>query len=67
MPKAVCIISGGMDSTLAAYMAQKDGLEIIAVHFNYGQRTQDKELEAFRAVSNSLNIQNPYEIDLDFF
>ena len=67
MKKAVCIISGGMDSTLAAYMAQKEGLEIVAVHFNYGQRTQEKELEAFRAVAKSLNIQNPYEIDLDFF
>ena len=32
--KAICILSGGMDSTLASYMAKNDGYEIIAVHFN---------------------------------
>ena len=44
--KAICILSGGMDSTLASYIAKNDGYEIIAVHFNYGQRTQDRELKA---------------------
>ena len=32
--KAVCVMSGGMDSTLSAYMMQNEGYEIIAVHFN---------------------------------
>jgi len=67
MKKAVCILSGGMDSTLASYLALQDGYEIITVHFNYGQRTQDKELQAFRDISNSLNVSNKYEIDLPFF
>lgn len=65
--KALCIISGGMDSTLAAYMAKSDGYEIIAVHFNYGQRTETKELECFRKVTQVLDAANSYEIDLDFF
>jgi len=67
MKKAVCILSGGMDSTLASYLAKNDGYEIITVHFNYGQRTQDKELQAFRDISNALNVSNKYEIDLPFF
>jgi len=67
MKKAVCILSGGMDSTLASYLALQDGYEIITVHFNYGQRTQDKELQAFRDISASLNVSNKYEIDLPFF
>ena len=67
MKKALCIISGGMDSTLAAYMARTEGFEIVAVHFNYGQRTQDKELKAFRDIAKELDVKNPYEIDLDFF
>lgn len=65
--KAVCIMSGGMDSTLAAYMMKAQGHEIIAVHFNYVQRTQRKELEAFRAVAETLGYVQRYEIDLDFF
>lgn len=67
MKKALCIISGGMDSTLAAFMSKAEGYEIIAVHFNYGQRTQSKELQSFRAITQALDVHNPYEIDLDFF
>ena len=65
--KAICILSGGMDSTLASYLAKKDGYEIIAVHFNYGQRTQDRELKAFRDICNDLGILEKYEIDIPFF
>jgi 7-cyano-7-deazaguanine synthase len=67
MKKAVCILSGGMDSTLASYLALQDGYELITVHFNYGQRTQDKELQAFRDISKALNVKEKYEIDLPFF
>jgi 7-cyano-7-deazaguanine synthase len=65
--KAICILSGGMDSTLASYMAKNDGYEIIAVHFNYGQRTQDRELKAFRDICDDLEILEKYEIDIPFF
>ncbi len=65
--KAICILSGGMDSTLASYMAKNDEYEIIAVHFNYGQRTQDRELKAFRDICADLGILEKYEIDIPFF
>lgn len=65
--KAVCILSGGMDSTLASYIAKNDGYEIIAVHFNYGQRTEKRELKAFRDVCDDLQIKEKYEIDIPFF
>ncbi|MDM5264331.1 7-cyano-7-deazaguanine synthase QueC [Sulfurovum sp. XTW-4] len=67
MKKAVCIISGGMDSTLSAKIAQNEGYEIIALHFNYGQRTQDKELECFRKIASAVDASETYEIDLPFF
>lgn len=65
--KAVVILSGGMDSTLSSYIAKKSGYELIAVHFNYGQRTQTKELKAFRDICEKLNVLNKYEIDIPFF
>ncbi len=65
--KAVCIMSGGMDSTLCAYMMKQDGYEIIGVHFNYDQRTQQKELECFEAITKKLGVVNKYVLDLDFF
>jgi len=65
--KAVCIMSGGMDSTLAAYMMKSRGYEIVAVHFNYDQRTQQKELECFEAIAQKLDVKEKYILDLDFF
>ena len=65
--KAVCIISGGMDSALGAKIAQGEGYELIALHFNYGQRTQRKELDSFRKIAKRLDCIESYEIDLDFF
>jgi len=67
MKKCVCIISGGMDSALSAKIAQQEGYEIVAVHFNYGQRTEAKELEAYRLVAESVDAVEKYEIDLPFF
>ena len=68
MPKkALCIMSGGMDSTLATYMMKKEGYEIIALHFNYEQRTQEKELKAFHKLCKKLHVETPYVIDLGFF
>jgi len=64
---AVAIISGGMDSALSATIAKNEGYEIVAVHFNYGQRTQNKELECFVKICKDLNVQTKYVIDLDFF
>ena len=65
--KAVCIMSGGMDSTLSAYIMKNSGYEIIAVHFNYDQRTQTKELECFNNICDSLSVKEKYVLDLDFF
>jgi 7-cyano-7-deazaguanine synthase len=65
--KAVCIMSGGMDSTLSAYIMKNRDYEIIAVHFNYDQRTQTKELECFNNICKSLGVKEKYILDLDFF
>ncbi len=64
---AVCVMSGGMDSTLSAYMMKKEGYEIVAVHFNYDQRTQIKELVCFNSICNELDVKEKYILDLDFF
>lgn len=65
--KALCIMSGGMDSTLVAYIMRGQGYEIIALHFNYGQRTVAKELQSYRQICDHLGVGEKYEIDLDFF
>ncbi len=56
-----------MDSTLSAWMMKAQGFDIVAVHFNYGQRTEAKELDAYRKITQELGVIDSYEIDLDFF
>jgi 7-cyano-7-deazaguanine synthase len=44
MKKSVIPVSGGLDSTVILHMARKEGHEIHAVSYNYGQRHFDKEV-----------------------
>jgi len=67
MKKAVCLLSGGMDSTTLAYVAREMGYEIIALHINYGQRTEKKELECAKKIAAHLNALDFVEVNLDYF
>lgn len=66
MRKALCIISGGMDSAVAASIAKSEGYEIVALHFDYGQRTMSKERECFDKIASSLNALKKFVIDTSF-
>ena len=65
--KAVAIISGGMDSAVSAAKALESGYELIGLHFNYGQRTEKKELECFNKLCEDFGVETKYVIDLPFF
>lgn len=55
MAKVVVIYSGGMDSFTVLHRALRDGHEVYALSFNYGQR-HVKELEVARKVTNALSV-----------
>lgn len=58
MKKALCIISGGMDSAVAAAIAKDDGYEILGLHFDYHQRTQRREKECFLRLCEDLGAKS---------
>jgi 7-cyano-7-deazaguanine synthase len=65
--KTIVILSGGMDSTTTLFIAKHLGYEVIPVHFNYGQRTEKRELKSFNDICEFAGIENKYVIDIPFF
>jgi 7-cyano-7-deazaguanine synthase len=65
--KAVCLLSGGMDSSTLAFLAKSEGYDILALHLNYGQRTEGKELASAKKIASLLNAEAFVEISLDYF
>src|SRR5437870_8026342 len=55
--RAVVLLSGGMDSCVCAALAARD-CDAAAVHVSYGQRTEERERQAFSAVCDRLEIRN---------
>jgi 7-cyano-7-deazaguanine synthase len=53
MPKAVVLVSGGLDSATTLALARRDGFEAYALSFDYGQRHRH-EIEAARRVAAAL-------------
>jgi 7-cyano-7-deazaguanine synthase len=63
-PKAVVLLSGGIDSTTTLALAQRQGFEVYALTFRYGQR-HEVEVEAARRVAGTLRAARHEIIDLD--
>jgi 7-cyano-7-deazaguanine synthase len=64
-PLAVVLLSGGLDSCVAAAAARRD-FEVALFHGNYGQRTVGRELAAFRALAAFWGVDRLLEADLGF-
>jgi len=65
--KAVCLLSGGLDSAVAAAIARSQGYEVYALTFDYGQR-HEKEVEFSRKIAKWLNSEHKiFNIDLNQF
>src|ERR1700722_15468653 len=54
--RAVVLLSGGMDSCVCAALAARD-YNAAAVHISYGQRTEERERQAFSPICDRLGIQ----------
>jgi len=64
--KAVVLVSGGLDSCVtAALAAQKYDLAFL--HLNYGQRTQQRELQAFNDIADFYGVRERLVVDVSYF
>jgi 7-cyano-7-deazaguanine synthase len=64
--RAVVCLSGGMDSCVCATLAARD-YDAYALHCSYGQRTEERELQAARGVAEALGFRDFFPLRLDLF
>jgi len=60
---AILLLSGGMDSAVAAALARSQGFALYALSFRYGQRHL-REIEAAQRVAQSLQVQKHLILDI---
>ncbi|WP_423792789.1 7-cyano-7-deazaguanine synthase QueC [Methanocaldococcus indicus] len=63
--RAISILSGGLDSTVATLIAKKEGYDILALTFNYGQKAAKREINSAKKIAEILGIEH-LVINLDF-
>ena len=64
MPKAVLLLSGGLDSTTLLAHALHEGFDVYAMTFRYGQR-HASEIEAARRVAARYPVRDHVIVDID--
>jgi 7-cyano-7-deazaguanine synthase len=63
-PKAVVLLSGGMDSCVTAAIANLTH-RLAALHVSYGQRTEGRERRSFEAIADFYNVRERLVLRLD--
>lgn len=63
-PRAVCLLSGGLDSATALGVARRDGFECYALSFDYGQRHR-VELESARKIAAYFGVREHRVASID--
>jgi len=65
--KTVCLVSGGLDSAVAAAIAKNKGYELYFLFFDYNQKTLKKEEECFLNIADYLTVRETKIVKLDWF
>lgn len=62
--KAVCLISGGIDSCVSTFLAKKQGYDIYGLSFNYGQRHK-KEIICAKHIADAVDSVDHIVFDIN--
>ena len=63
--RAICLVSGGMDSCVTAAIAREENDELAFLHISYGQRTEQRELRAFNEIAGYYQIKLRLAVSID--
>jgi 7-cyano-7-deazaguanine synthase len=67
MYDAVCLSSGGLDSTVCLYLLRERGVSALPVYVNYGQRNHEREWGALSAACDFHGFAKPVRFDFTSF
>jgi thiamine biosynthesis protein ThiI len=62
--KAILLLSGGFDSSIAGFLLQKQGFEIIPLHFSNVDFAGEESIEKSLLISEKFNWKKMYVIDI---
>lgn len=65
---AVVLVSGGMDSLVCAAIANEKHENLAFLHLNYGQKTEERELDCFQKIADHYGVDKSLRkvIDVSF-
>ncbi len=64
MKRAICLLSGGLDSTTCLAIARRDAFECYCLSFDYGQRHR-VELKAAARIASALGAKQHRTVEID--
>lgn len=64
--RSIVCLSGGMDSAVTAAIAAGESAELLALHVNYGQRTEQKELDCFHRLCDYFRVRDRLVADIGY-
>jgi len=64
--RAVALVSGGLDSCVAAAVACAAAARPAFLHISYGQRTQARERRAFEAIADHYGVDERLAVDIEY-
>ncbi|MGH9946617.1 MAG: 7-cyano-7-deazaguanine synthase QueC [Pyrinomonadaceae bacterium] len=63
--KAIILVSGGMDSCVAAALAMIENDNLAFLHLSYGQRTESRERKAFNDIADHYRVEKRLDISIE--
>ncbi len=66
MNRAICLVSGGMDSCVSAAIASSENEAVGFLHVSYGQRTEVRERKAFNDIANHYGVETRLDVSIEY-
>jgi len=63
---AVVLVSGGMDSCVAAAIARETSPDLAFLHISYGQLTEERERQAFDDIADHYGVKKRLDVSIEY-